>query len=43
MKRFLLAFVCLLGLFLSSTNYGIDLAEEDKPDITNPISVDHSI
>lgn len=35
MKRFLLAFTCLLGFFASTTFFGNDLADDAKPEITS--------
>ncbi|CAM3114244.1 hypothetical protein FITA111629_04440 [Filibacter tadaridae] len=38
MKRFLLAFVCLLGFFVSNAFSVQDVAVDDLPPITMPIS-----
>ena len=42
MKRLLLAFVFLLGFSLSTIVLGqdLDVATDEKPEITNPISIE---
>lgn len=43
MKRFLVAFVCLLGFFTSATIFEQNQAHDEKPEITNSISIDDVI
>ena len=38
LKRFLLVLVCLVGIFGSSTAFQQDVADDEKPPITKPIS-----
>lgn len=40
MKRFLLVFVCLVGIFGSATAFQQEIADDDKPPITKPLSHD---
>lgn len=40
MKRFLLIFVCLVGIIGSSTTFSQNMAEDKKPPITKPLSTE---
>lgn len=40
MKRFSLAFVCVLVVFIVTTALRHDVAYDEKPPITMPISID---